>query len=54
MTKRVKITFESVNEGKYTIIDPKNIAETNARIKKVMVRFKRKLFKKTKDATKEK
>lgn len=36
MSKRVKITFESINKGKYTIIPAKDIAETNARVKKEM------------------
>lgn len=36
MSKRVKITFESINKGNYTIIDPKEIAEINERIKKEM------------------
>jgi len=36
MSKRVKITFETINKGNYTIIDPKEIAEINERIKKEM------------------
>jgi hypothetical protein len=36
MSKRVKITFECINEGNYTIIDPKEIAQINERIKKEM------------------
>ena len=36
MSKRVKIDFESINKGKYEIIPPEKIAETNARIKKEM------------------
>lgn len=48
MSKRKKITFDSINKGNYTIIDPKDIAETNKRIKKEMdpaVReFERKQF----------
>ncbi len=36
MSKRVKITFESINKGNYTIIDPKEIAQINERIKKEM------------------
>jgi hypothetical protein len=36
MSKRVKITFENINKGNYTIIDPKEIAEINDRIKKEM------------------
>jgi hypothetical protein len=48
MNKRVKITFEIINEGKYTVIDPKDIAETNERIKKemkpIILEFERKQF----------
>ena len=40
MSKRVKISFETINEGKYEIIPSKKIAETNARIKKAMKEFK--------------
>ena len=36
MRKRVKITFEHVNEGNYTIIDSKEIFHINQRIKKEM------------------
>ena len=36
MSKRIKISFERINEGKYTVIDPKEIVETNKRIKKEM------------------
>ena len=36
MSKRNKITFDSINKGNYTVIDPKYIAETNKRIKKEM------------------
>jgi hypothetical protein len=39
-SKRKKISFNSVNEGKMEIIDPKKIAETNARIKESMRKFK--------------
>lgn len=35
-TKRVKISFAIVNEGRYTIIDKSAIAETNERIKGAM------------------
>ena len=41
MSKRVKINFETVNKGKYEIIPPEKIAETNARIKKAMKEFKK-------------
>ena len=36
MSKRVKITFERINEGNYTIIDSKEIFNINERIKKEM------------------
>lgn len=36
MSKRVKITFERVNEDNYTIIDSKEIFNINQRIKKEM------------------
>lgn len=36
MSKRVKITFETINKSNYTIIEPKEIAEINERIKKEM------------------
>ncbi len=35
-TKRVKISFATVNEGKYTIIEKSAIAETNERVKVAM------------------
>lgn len=35
-SKRVKISFDTVNEGKYTIIEKKAIAETNQRVKEAM------------------
>ena len=48
MSKRTKISFERINEGKYTIIDPKDIFETNERIKKemkpIIQEFERKQF----------
>jgi len=48
MTKRIKISFDRDLSGKYTIIDPKDIAETNKRIKKEMTpiirEFDRKQF----------
>jgi hypothetical protein len=46
MSRRVKITFESVNAGKYSVIDPRDIAETNARVRKAMKLFKQNLNKK--------
>lgn len=36
MSKRVKITFETINKDNYSIISPKEIAEINERIKKEM------------------
>ena len=48
MSKRTKISFERINEGKYTVINPNDIAETNKRIKKEMTpiirEFERKQF----------
>jgi hypothetical protein len=48
MSKRTKISFERINEGQYTVIDPNDIAETNKRIKKEMTpiiqEFERKQF----------
>ena len=41
MSKRVKINFETINEGKYEIIPPEKIAESNARIKKAMKEIKK-------------
>ncbi|MDO7138916.1 hypothetical protein [Algibacter lectus] len=35
-SKRVKISFETVNEGKYTVINKSAIAESNRRIKDAM------------------
>jgi len=46
MSQRIKISFE--REGRYTVIDPQDIAETNKRIKKEMTpiirEFERKQF----------
>lgn len=42
-TKRVKINFETVNHGRYKIIPPQKVAETNARIKKAMRSIVKKL-----------
>ncbi len=36
MSKRVKITFETINKDNYSIISSKEIAEINERIKKEM------------------
>lgn len=46
MSKRVKINFETINEGKYKIIPPEKIAESNSRIKEAMKKFIRKLKRK--------
>lgn len=35
-SKRVKINFETINRGNYTIIEPSEIAEINKRIKSEM------------------
>ena len=40
--KRVKITFENVNEGNYQKIPAKDIAETNARVKEEMKKLGKK------------
>lgn len=45
-SKRVKISFDSINEGKYTIIDGKSIYEANKKIKKHMEVFLRNFKKK--------
>lgn len=36
MSERVKITFDSINRGNYTVITPKDIYEINQRIKEEM------------------
>ena len=36
MSKRIKITFETINKDNYTVIDPKDIAKVNENIKKAM------------------
>ena len=35
-SKRVKISFATINEGKYTVIENSVIAETNQRVKEAM------------------
>jgi hypothetical protein len=35
-SRRIKISFQTVNDGKYTIIDNRAIAETNKRVKAAM------------------
>jgi hypothetical protein len=42
MSKRVKISFETVNKGNYEIIPPEEIAESRERIKQNMKVFLRK------------
>lgn len=46
MSKRVKINFQTINEGNYTVIPGKEIAEVNKRIREAMLpvvrEFKRK------------
>lgn len=49
MSKRVKVNFETINAGKYTIIPAKDIAEINARVKKEMKKFTKDLIKNKKD-----
>ena len=46
MSKRIKISFEQDLKGKYTVIDPKAITETNRRIKKEMTPIIREFEKK--------
>jgi hypothetical protein len=46
MSKRVKISFETINEGKYEIIPPEKIAESRKRIAENMRKFIRKLKRK--------
>ncbi len=46
MSKKIKINFETINKGKYEIIPPQEIAESNARIKKAMKKFIKKLKRK--------
>ena len=36
MSERVKITFDNINRGNYTVITPKDIYEINQRIKEEM------------------
>lgn len=35
-TKRIKITFDTVNAGKYTAINSQELSESNRRIKSAM------------------
>lgn len=46
MSKRIKITFNSINEGKFTIIPKSEIAEVNKRIKAEMKKIIRNITKK--------
>lgn len=43
MSKRSKVNFESLNEGKYEIIPWEKIHETNKRIKEFFRKFKKKI-----------
>lgn len=43
-SKRVKISLEEINNGKNKIIDPKDIAESNDRIRKEMKPIVRKFI----------
>lgn len=44
MSKRIKITFESINKGKYKIITKKDIDNSRTRIKNEMKEFLRKVW----------
>jgi len=46
MSKRTKISFETINKGRYEIIPPEKIAESRERIKKNMRAFIRKMKRK--------
>ncbi len=48
MTKRIKINFNSINEGRFTIIPKSEIAEVNKRIKSKMKSIIRNFNKKQK------
>jgi hypothetical protein len=43
MSKRVKINFENINNGKYEIIPPEKVAESRERIKQNMKTFLKKI-----------
>ncbi len=45
MSKRVKINFETINKGKYTIIPPEDIEKSRKRISESMRKFIRNLGK---------
>lgn len=44
MSRRSKVNFETLNDGKYEIIPWEKIYETNKRIKKGIRDFKKKLI----------
>lgn len=56
MSKRIKISFSSVNEGKYTVISHSDISEVNRQVKDEMKEVVREYEKKEstsqKDASK--
>jgi len=37
MSKRIKISFDTVNRGNYTVISAEDIAETNKNIREAMI-----------------
>jgi len=43
MSKRVKINFENINNGRYEIIPPEKVAESRERIKQNMKTFIKKI-----------
>jgi hypothetical protein len=49
MRERVKINFESLNQGKYEVIPPEKIAGSRERIKQNMKTFLKKINNKTND-----
>jgi hypothetical protein len=42
MSKRVKITFDTINKGKYQVIPLEEIHETNKRVREEMRKLKKK------------
>lgn len=46
VSKRTKISFEIINKGRYQIIPPEKIADSNSRIKKAMSDFIKKMKRK--------
>lgn len=49
-SKRVKISFQTVNDGRYTVIKNSTIAETNQRVKAAMKEVVRVYEKKEKES----